>query len=264
MALSSHRLASLALLALIGLGPACVFDPAYLQSPCDQGQPCPDGTACWEAGGICLPTCGEQDAPNCPGTDTDAGVDGGEVIASDLLIGTRGPLADGVLGQAYEERLYVLGGTPPYLVSLPPSNALPRGLDLTSDGTVSGTPNASGTHTFEIAVTDSASPPVTRTRELELRVVASSLLLEIRTRSLADGRVGVAYAQELRCGGGSGPYEWRVLAGELPPGLTIARSSGLISGTPTSAGTFPITVEAKDQGIGTKTVELSVEILPVP
>jgi len=35
-------------------------------------------------------------------------------------------------------------------------------------------------------------------------------------------------------------------ASGLPPGLTISRASGLISGTPKLAGTFPVTITAKD------------------
>jgi hypothetical protein len=35
-------------------------------------------------------------------------------------------------------------------------------------------------------------------------------------------------------------------AGGLPPGITISRSTGLMSGTPTLAGTYPVTITAKD------------------
>src|SRR5918996_1678919 len=37
---------------------------------------------------------------------------------------------------------------------------------------------------------------------------------------------------------------WSIAAGALPPGLSIGRSDGLISGTPTTAGTYSFTVRA--------------------
>ena len=41
--------------------------------------------------------------------------------------------------------------------------------------------------------------------------------------------------------GGTAPFTWSVSAGTLPPGLTLAPSTGAITGTPTAAGTYNFT-----------------------
>ena len=58
------------------------------------------------------------------------------------------------------------------------------------------------------------------------------------------GTVGVAKSLQLTASGGTAPYTWSATG--LPTGLTINSSTGLISGTPSAAGTFTVTVTAKD------------------
>ena len=75
-------------------------------------------------------------------------------------------------------------------------------------------------------------------------VVTGSLVLSPST--LPTGTLNTAYTQMITANGGIGPYTYAVTSGTLPPGLVLNSSSGVISGTPTSDGTYPFTVTATD------------------
>src|SRR6202046_3407464 len=74
------------------------------------------------------------------------------------------------------------------------------------------------------------------------------------------GEVGVAYSDQLTVTGGTSPFTWSVSAGALPPGVSLNASTGLLSGTPTTAGTYSFTVKVTDSpGLSdTKSVSLSI------
>ncbi|NVN93216.1 MAG: putative Ig domain-containing protein [Desulfuromonadales bacterium] len=69
--------------------------------------------------------------------------------------------------------------------------------------------------------------------------------LSISTATLSGTTVGTAYNQTLAAAGGTTPYTWTRSAGTLPTGLTLG-TSGIISGTPTTAGTYSFTVMVTD------------------
>jgi hypothetical protein len=63
------------------------------------------------------------------------------------------------------------------------------------------------------------------------------------------GTVGVPYSFTFTGAGGCGPalpYQFTIIGGNLPPGLSLAMS-GLVSGTPTQAGSFSFWVNLSDQ-----------------
>ncbi len=53
-------------------------------------------------------------------------------------------------------------------------------------------------------------------------------------------QVGLAYSQANNATGGNGNFTYSVASGALPAGTTLNASSGLVSGTPTTAGAFLI------------------------
>jgi len=63
---------------------------------------------------------------------------------------------------------------------------------------------------------------------------------------LPSGTIGVPYSVLLEADGGTQPYTWSIAGGALPPGLNINPTTGEISGTPTTAGTFGFTVQVED------------------
>src|SRR5262249_9012581 len=68
------------------------------------------------------------------------------------------------------------------------------------------------------------------------------------------GTVGVAYSSAIVASGGVPPYTYSISAGSLPPGLTLNTTTGAITGTPTTAGSFPYTskvIDSRNNAAGT-------------
>ncbi|MEU8331181.1 fibronectin type III domain-containing protein [Micromonospora sp. NPDC048839] len=74
------------------------------------------------------------------------------------------------------------------------------------------------------------------------------------------GRAYDPYQYQLTVTGGTSPFAWSVSAGSLPAGLTLDPATGLLSGTPTVAGTYSFTVRVTDsfQQSATRPVELVI------
>jgi hypothetical protein len=77
--------------------------------------------------------------------------------------------------------------------------------------------------------------------------------------TLPTGSVGTYYSQSLYASGGTVPYSWSLISGVLPPGLSIS-STGVISGTPTVAGTATFTANVMDSAGGSA---LQIFSLPI-
>lgn len=84
----------------------------------------------------------------------------------------------------------------------------------------------------------------------------------ISTSSLQNGTVGELYNATLSASGGTQPYSWSITSGTLPDGPTLDSQSGIISGTPTQAGTYDFTVHVADSASETDTKDLSIHVAP--
>src|SRR5262245_26907732 len=78
----------------------------------------------------------------------------------------------------------------------------------------------------------------------EQEALASTV--SVTTASVPNGSVGSAYSTTLVATGGTGVYTWSITAGSLPTGLSLGASTGVISGTPTAAGTYTFTAKANE------------------
>jgi hypothetical protein len=90
--------------------------------------------------------------------------------------------------------------------------------------------------------------------------------LSVLTSSLPSGVVGAPYTDQLAAAGGTGSDTWSISAGSLPAGLTLNGSTGVISGTPSAAGTASLTVTATDSGspVSHASAALSISVTSPP
>ncbi len=176
-------------------------------------------------------------------------------------------LPTGQVGVPYSATVTATGGVAPYNWSVS-SGTLPSGLTLTSnpDGTglISGTPTTLGTSTFTLQVLDSESPPASGI-SAPLNIYIEGFVT-ITTTSLPNGNVAIFYDNQLMATGGTAPYHWTITSGTLPPGLSLTTNTGVISGTPTTTGSYPFTVQVADSEStpATATGSFTIVIAPTP
>ena len=133
---------------------------------------------------------------------------------------------------------------------------LPAGLFISTtssgQGLISGTAAQAGSFPFTVTANAATAGAATVSYRFDI--------FGITTSSLPTGNVGIVYSQQFTSIGASTSVTWSV-AGDKLPGLTLS-TGGLLSGTPTAAGTFSILVTATDSG-GTQTSRsYSLTILP--
>jgi hypothetical protein len=171
----------------------------------------------------------------------------GSVLISDA------ELPVGEQGLAYSQKLVAYGSTSGNTWSIS-DGTLPEGLSLDPvTGTISGTPKYGGASGFTIKVSNSFHY---WTQDL---VITIHIAISVTTSSLSDGQVGTAYSATLEAMTDSNIYTWSVLAGSLPDGLSLDSASGVISGTPKTAGNYSFTVQV-DDGLKKDTKDLSINI----
>jgi hypothetical protein len=171
-----------------------------------------------------------------------------------LVITSVSAMVSGQQGSPYSQALTAVGGVTPYSWSIA-AGSLPPGLSLSGIGDITGTPTNLGTFNFTARVTDSLSATVTK----GLAITILSPTLTITTDVLPDSIVGATYSQTLAASGGTTPYTWSVVWGALPDGLSLS-SAGLVSGTPTNAGTFSFIVQVADNASANATEMFTIAI----
>ncbi len=188
------------------------------------------------------------------------------VVAAAAPLTFTSYLPAGTQGAGYDGSFDGQGGVAPYTFSLL-SGALPDGLDLASDGSISGAPNQVGTFTFTVEATDSAGIPAVATRPVSI-TVAPADPLAISPPALPDPVQGQLYQANLYSQGGTGSEVWKIASGSLPAGLSLDYYSGSyarIAGIPTGTGTSSFTVSVSDgpQQLGaTTSATLSLHVRP--
>jgi hypothetical protein len=166
-----------------------------------------------------------------------------------------GTLPVGVLGSGCSvpsAQAYVFNAT------VIPKNGKPLGY-LTLWPDAEGQPGVSTLNAVDGAVTSNMAIVPTLNGDVDAFAYSSTQLildifsyfapilpLNITTAALPSGTLNYGYNTSLMAGGGVLPYTWSITSGNLPAGLLLNSTTGVISGTPTIAGNYPFTVQVAD------------------
>ncbi len=163
------------------------------------------------------------------------------IVAGSMAI-TPATLPAPIYSSSYSQQLTVSGGVAPYTFSIN-GGSLPTGIALSSTGTLTGSPSKAGTYTFSVTAVDSSSNLTSVSQSYTLTIAPP--FIDITPITLPAATVGTGYSTSISASGGVAPFEYGIAFGALPAGMSLT-STGTLSGTPTTAGTFTFGVRASD------------------
>lgn len=144
------------------------------------------------------------------------------------------------------------GGTEP-----PPGLSLDPGT-----GEITGTPTTAGTTTFHVTASCNGSS-YTGTGTAAITIMVEPRIA-ISTTTLGNASTNAAYSATLQANDGVPPYSWSVTSGALPYGLSLAPSTGVISGQATAPGTSMFTVTVTDSLGAQQAESYALTVTPGP
>jgi hypothetical protein len=157
----------------------------------------------------------------------------------------------------YSHALIAAGGTGPYTFTLQ-EGAPPAGINLSPSGELTGTAAEAGSSTFTVLATDSSNPALTATKTYTLEVQ-----LDVQPKSIKPTPVQGFINVSVNTVGGSGSYEYSLVAGKLPEGLNFYPSFHELFGNPAHAGDYAFTIQSTDTSsgaTGTRAYKLHVSL----
>jgi uncharacterized protein (DUF1800 family) len=166
------------------------------------------------------------------------------------LVVNPNALPVGKVGFAFAASLSVTGGVAPYTYQQMGTGV--PGITVSSSGNISGTPTTVGAYALTVKATDSTLPThITGTKVYNFVVnPVGGSTMQFTTTSLPSGTVGLAYSGIINMTGGVAPYTFSETGSPIP-GLTLTstqvlNAGGVLSGTPTTAGTYTYNVQGTD------------------
>jgi Glycosyl hydrolase family 48/Cellulose binding domain/Putative Ig domain len=129
---------------------------------------------------------------------------------------------------------------------------LPAGLSISSStGLISGTPTTAGSSSVTVTVTDTTGAKGMAAFTWTISASSSGNTVTVTNPGSQTGTVGTAASLQIKATDSASGQTLTYAATGLPAGLSISSSTGLISGTPTTAGSSSVTVTVTD-GTGAK------------
>lgn len=133
-----------------------------------------------------------------------------------------------------------IGGIAPYTWTL--AGDLPQGVAISNlSGRIWGVPAHAGRYPIAVTITDAGGAAITRSTVIEV-----SARLAITTNQLPPARAGRNYKARVATTGGIAPLLFTLAGGGLPPGLTLDRKTGAVTGKP-GRGLHQFTVRVTDR-----------------
>ena len=186
----------------------------------------------------------------------------GIVVNDALTILTISPSPAARVQEPYGGTFLATGGVAPYTWAIV-GGSFPSALNFdTQTGTISGTLTEPVTAVFTVRVSGSMGAMFDKDFSLPVSIGPPPVI--ITETSLPQATVGGTYMTRLDAEMGVAPYRWGIVAGALPPGLTLDPASGEIAGMPARAGEFGMTALVVDAAGETGLKKFSLEVVPPP
>ena len=181
-------------------------------------------------------------------------------VSAPITLTSSATLTAGTVGTAYTSTLSA-SGTPAPTFTLATGSALPAGLKLATTGAITGTPTASGTFTFTVNASNSVAPTLAQPISLTINAAPASPVAFTSVSPTATAKVGTAYSYTFVASGSPTPITFSVASGSLPTGLSLS-TGGVLSGTPSAAGSFSFTVKATNGSTSATSSTLTILLTP--